>query len=509
MAIDHLKKVVVTKDTGKLTETLEVVHPAAKIAVMAGQSQKEECGDGSNFTLSMIGALLHGATNLLRIGLVVSDIIRGYKKAELIALEELEKLIIEEKALNNPIESALYSVLFSKIGDTETTQQFTKLVTQACQLVSKEKEQFDVDNVRTLKISGSNPLESFIIEGFAMPRDSKTNVKKVKNAKIAVYSCNVDTSTTETKATVLLKSADEMKKYNREEEQTIEKDIKAIKAMGINVVVTQGSFGQLALHFLEREGIMALKVNSKFQIQRLCRAIGASIMVRLGSPTAEEIGGADEVSIKEIGSQKVVLFDVKQKSGLATIVIRGATKNYQDEIERGVMDGVNAYKLLKSSQSIKLVPGGGASELELHRALTNMAEKTPGLDQYAIREYGEAFLTVPKNLAETSGFGTTDYIAKLIAAHTEGKKSWGVNIEEEDTDALSGTGADMVEKNVYDLYKNRLWGIKLATDAATSILNIDQIIMARPAGSFSFLDNTFFFHFFESKLKKFNLQQTK
>ena len=56
----------------------------------------------------------------------------------------------------------------------------------------------------------------------------------------------------------------------------------------------------------------------------------------------------------------------------------------------------------------------------------------------------------------------------------------------------------MIESNIFDLYSVRHWGIKFASDAAISILKVDQVIilkiislnifsyykviMARPAG---------------------------
>ena len=43
------------------------------------------------------------------------------------------------------------------------------------------------------------------------------------------------------------------------------------------------------------------------------------------------------------------------ESKIATIVIRGATENYMDDIERAIDDGVNVYKGL--CRDGRLVPG--------------------------------------------------------------------------------------------------------------------------------------------------------
>ena len=68
-------------------------------------------------------------------------------------------------------------------------------------------------------------------------------------------------------------------------------------------------------------------------------------------------------------------------------------------------------------------------------------------------------------------------ISQLYAAHQEGKTSTGLVFEGEDP-----TVKDAVECNVFDPYLVKYWGIKFATQAANTVLKVDQIIMAKPAG---------------------------
>lgn len=158
---------------------------------------------------------------------------------------------------------------------------------------------------------------------------------------------------------------------------------------------------------------------------------------------------------------------------MSTIVVRGATKNVMDEIERAVDDGVNVFKTL--TKDARLVAGAGAVEMELYSKLLSFAEETPGLEQYAIRKFAEAFLVVPRMLAESSGLIATDVISTLTAAHQEGKKNAGVDLESSDA-------IDAVTEGIFDCFATKYWAIRYATDAALTILNVDQIIMARPAG---------------------------
>ena len=89
------------------------------------------------------------------------------------------------------------------------------------------------------------------------------------------------------------------------------------------------------------------------------------------------------------------------ESKIATIVIRGATENYMDDIERAIDDGVNVYKGL--CRDGRLVPGAGAIEMELAKQINTFGEKCEGLEQYAVQRFAQALHVVPKMLAENTG----------------------------------------------------------------------------------------------------------
>ena len=90
MVVNHLEKLFVTNDAGTIIKELDVVHPAAKILVMASQMQEQEVGDGTNFVVVFGGELLQQAESLIRMGLHPSEIVKGYTKAGKHALEVLE-----------------------------------------------------------------------------------------------------------------------------------------------------------------------------------------------------------------------------------------------------------------------------------------------------------------------------------------------------------------------------------------------------------------------------------
>ncbi|KAL9648280.1 hypothetical protein ABK040_004417 [Willaertia magna] len=478
IVVNHLEKLFISKDTATVMKELEVIHPAAKLVVLASQAQEQEAGDGTNFVVCFAGELLAQSEKLIRMGLPLTDIIHGYKKASEKAMELLQKLVVTEVTdIRNESEvtSAVKSCIASKVYGYE--EFLAPLITEACiSVCPKNPTAFSVDNVRSAKIPGGNVFDSKVLKGFAFVRDAEGKEKHMKNAKIAVFNCNVDQASTETKNSVVIRSSEELLNYNLSEEKAMEKEIQALADAGVNVIVSQGGFGEMALHYIDQHNMLAIKCPSKFQLLRLSKAVGASSLVKLQAPTPEELGSAASVDIEEIGDRKVVVFrqhsDV-DVSGISTIIIRGATNNLMDEIERAIDDGVNAYKSL--AKDARLLAGAGAVEVELYNQLSKFADETPGLEQYAIRKYAESFLVVPRLLAESAGFDASVAIANLTAAHQEGKTTFGIDLHDI-------SGLDAKEENILDVYNTKYWGIKLATDATVSVLSVDQIIMARPSG---------------------------
>lgn len=56
-------------------------------------------------------------------------------------------------------------------------------------------------------------------------------------------------------------------------------------------------------------------------------------------------------------------------------------------------------------------------------------QSCPGLEQYSIKKFAEAFEALPRSLAENSGVKGSELISKLYAAHHEGNKNMGFDIE--------------------------------------------------------------------------------
>lgn len=489
LVVNHLEKITVTSDCATIVKELEIEHPAAKMLSLAATMQDDECGDGTNLTVSFAGGLLHQTEELLRSGLHTSEIIAGYKKAGQKLSEILPTLVtksfttVDEESLAE----AIRPVLAAKHLDSDTV--LAPLVAKATLATASKKASYssglsvNPEQVRVTKILGGRMDQSQVIHGFVALRNVETTLTSAQDAKVTVFACGIEASGTEAKGTVLMKNADDLKGYNKSEETKMEEIIKSIADTGTKIIVSGGSMSEMALHFIERYNMVCIKIPSKWELRRLCSAINASALVRLGPATPDEMGYVDEFSVEEIGSRPVSIFkqtkSLKDGCKLATILLRASTTNVLQDLERAVDDGVHACRQL--CKDGRLVPGAGATEMELAVQIRNYADSCPGLDQYAIRAFAKTLEFCPKVLAENAGLSATHVLAGLSAAHANGNATAGVDIE----GGLDGTSDNksgiLTDNTIEDILITKESAFRLAIDSALTVLKVDQIIMSKPA----------------------------
>jgi T-complex protein 1 subunit theta len=242
--------------------------------------QEEECGDGTNFTVTFAGELLAHAENLIRMGLHPSQIVLGYEDALKHCLETLntiESYKIDDMKNIDQVAKGLKATISAKLpqyGDF-----FSRLVAEACiNSLPDTSFKFDVDNVRIVQILGSSVSDSTFMSGMIVKRNVEGSIESMVKPRIAVYSVPLDTQYSDTKGTVLIKSANELVNYTKGEEDLAEKFVQKLVGANVNVVVSGGSVSDIILHFLDKYKIMVVRIMSKFEVRRVARAIRATIL---------------------------------------------------------------------------------------------------------------------------------------------------------------------------------------------------------------------------------------
>ena len=478
-------KLFLTKDTNVMANELEINHPSVNVLVEGLKAQNSEQGDGTNFVVTFGGELMHYAGKLVSEGLHVADVTEGYEKAFNKSMELLDK--VETYKVNDVknLEEAtkiIKPVIGSKLVHGQESF-LAPLIAEACiNVVPENKEKFDVDNVRVAKILGGNIMKSEVIKGMLVVRKTEGAVLSCEKCNVAVYNCEFTTKGAETNDQVVFKTADELLNYTKSEEDHMEKVIKSIVDSGVKCVITGGAISNMAIHYLDKYGIMAFRTLSKFELRRIARSIGATLLVRLGPPTKEEMGYADEIKLTEISSQKCILIRKESENNkLSTIVLRGTTNDMLDNLERVVNCGVNAYRAV--CKSPLFVAGAGAIDMYLSGKLKEYAKEIKTLDQYAIEAFGESFEVIPRTIMENSGINVNEQLPTLRAKNSK-NPLLGINVK-------TGEIEDAFNMGVYDHLETKKWAIKHAYNSIRTIIKIDQIIVAKPAGGPNLTNNPY------------------
>lgn len=191
------------------------------------------------------------------------------------------------------LSAAISSVIATKQFGYE--KKLSDLVTKACLITfppatSTKAAKLNIDSVRISKLRGGSVELSTVVKGMVILRDTEGIIKSAKDAKVVVFGCGFEASATEAKATVLIKNAEELMSYNKSEEKKIEEIVASIAATGVSVVIVNGTISEMAAHFLDKFNLLYLKIASKFDLRRICQALGATPVVRLGPCTPEEMG---------------------------------------------------------------------------------------------------------------------------------------------------------------------------------------------------------------------------
>ncbi len=478
LLIDAFGDVTITGDGATILKEMEVQHPAAKLLIEVAKAVDAEVGDGTTTAVVLAGKLLEMAESLLDEGIHPTIIISGYKKTADYALKLAEE-IARPVDVNNKEEliRVAMNALSSKVV-AEAREYLAKIVVEACQKAVEVRDgqyYLDLDWIKIEKKRGKSLFETQLIDGIVLDKEvvHPGMPKRVENAKIAVLDCPLEIEKPEWSTKIQVTSPEQIKAFLDEEAKILKGYIDKLKEIGANVVICQKGIDEIAQHYLAKAGILAVRRVKRSDIEKVARATGAKIITSLREIRPEDLGTAKLVEERKVGEEKMVFIEGCPNPRAVTILVRGAADRILDETERSIQDALHVVRDLYREP--KVVPGGGAFEIELARRIREWARKTlPGKEQLAALKFAEALESIPTILAMTAGLDPVDAIAELRKRHDAGEIDAGV-------DVLGCKIDNMFKLNVVDPLLVKKNVIRAATEAAIMILRIDDIIAAAPS----------------------------
>ena len=477
MLIDSLGDITITNDGATILDEMDIQNPAAKMMVEVAKAQDKEVGDGTTTVVVLGGELLKQAEALLDQNVHPTVIIGGYKKAAEKAVEILREM---SRPIDLDDDDTLMKVAMTSMRSKAISiarEHFAKIAIEAVrQIAEKRGDKFfvDVDNVQIVKKEGKSLLETELVKGLIIDKEvvHPGMPKRIEDARIALLNCPLEIEKTEIDAEIRIRSPDAIKAFLDQETEMLRDMVKKIKASGANVVFCQKGIDDMAQHFLAKEGILAVRRVKKSDMEKLAKATGGRVVTSIKDLTPEDLGYAEVVEERKVGDEKMVFIRGCKNPRSVGILIRAGLERLVDEAERAMHDSLCV--IADVFEEPRILPGGGATEVEVARRLRDYAKKIGGREQLAIEAFADAVEVVPKTLAENAGLDPLDIMVSLRASH---EKPDGVGMG---VDVFSGDVVDMFEQGVIEPLKVKEHVIKSATEVASMILRIDDVIAAAP-----------------------------
>jgi thermosome len=472
MLVDSSGTVVITNDGATILEEMDIEHPAAQMIVEVAQTQEEEVGDGTTTAAVLTGELLAQAEDLLDADLHPTVIVEGYHEGARLAEEAIDGMVLDlDLGDDETLQQVAESSMTGKGTGDVTADVLANLVVEAVRRVA-DGEKIDRDNIRVLTRTGASSSATEFVEGVVIDKERANDnmPKSVEDATVAVLDMKLEVRKGESKAEYNITSVDQLNAAIEAEDQELRGYAKTLKEAGVDVVFCTKKIDDRVAGYLADAGILAFKNVKSTDAKALARATGAKRLGSLGDVDESDFGHVDKVYVEKFGDDELTFIEGGDAAKSVTLFLRGGTEHVVDELERAMNDAVDV--VIAALNKGGVVPGAGCTEIAISDHIRAEAAGIEGRKQLAVEAFADAVDSLPRTLAENCGMDPIDAIVDLRALFDKEGRAGII------AHGRQGEIADPVEYGIIDPAAVKREAVESATEAATMIVRIDDVIAA-------------------------------
>jgi thermosome len=470
MLVDSSGEVVITNDGATILQKMDIDHPAAQMIVEVSQTQEDEVGDGTTTAAVLAGQLLAEAEELLEGDLHPTVIVEGYTEAARLAQAAIDAQVLDVDLDDETLVKVAESSMTGKGTGDVTADVLAEQVVKAVRQVYHDK--LDRENVHVHTKTGASSSATELVEGVLLDKDPANDnmPRTVEDATVAVLDVKLDVRKTSADAEYNITSIDQLDAAIAAEDQELRGYAKTLADAGVDVVFCTKSIDDRVASYLADADILAFKSVSKSKARAIARAVGAKRLGTVADLDAADFGHADRISVKQYGDDELTFIEGGQAAEAVTLFLRGGTQHVVDELERAIEDAIDVTVAALDKGGV--VPGAGATEIAIADYIRSEAAGITGRKQLAVEAFADAVETLPRTLAENTGMDPIDALVDLRAAYDADGIAGIIS------GGRSGEIGDPVEHGILDPAAVKREAIESATEAATMIVRIDDVIAA-------------------------------
>jgi len=474
MLVSPTGDIIVTNDGVTILEEMQIEHPAAKMMVDIAKTQESEVGDGTTTAVMIAGKLLENAEKLLDKKIHPTVITKGYRLAAEKCQEILKEISMRITPQDLDILRQIAATAMTGKGAEGFKEKFADIIVKAVMQVQNQGN-VDLSDIKIEKSKGDGIQDTKLISGIVLDKEkvSTDMPEEIKDAKIALIDFPLEIKNPEIDTKVSISTPEQLQGFLEQEEKTIKAMVEKVKDSGANVVLCQKGIDDFAQYLLSKLRIYACRRVAKSDMEKISKATGGKIVSNLHELSFTELGRAETVREVRHGEDNLTYIEGCRNPKALTILIHGGTGHVIDEVERAIKDGLG--DVVSSLKSGLIVPGGGAVEIEIAKRLRTFGQSLRGREQLAIEEFASALEFIPTTLAENAGMDPIEVLTELKSKHDAGEINAGLNL-------FTGKIEDVLLARIIEPYKIKSQAINSASEVATMILRIDDVIASGGSG---------------------------